>query len=50
MEKQEFFDILHELIVVETEEGLIVSSKEADGKIALSLNDGSKFVVTIEKL
>lgn len=50
MESKEFLDLVHELIVVDTDEGL-VKETSADGQaITVKLTDGTNFKVSVEKI
>lgn len=49
METKEFLDILHELIVVDTQEGIILSACTDADSIVVKVNGGSEFTVTIKK-
>lgn len=49
MSMQEFVDILHELIVVDTVEGLVKKASLDEDKITVCMRDGAKFVVSVEE-
>lgn len=49
MEVKEFLDLLHELIVVDTEYGLVDETCVAGQSIIVKLKNGSSFVVRVEK-
>jgi len=46
---KEFLDLLHELIVVDTEYGLVDETCIAGDSIIVKLKSGSSFVVRVEK-
>lgn len=49
MSMQEFIDMLHELLVVDTEEGLVKYTKVESDRIHVQISDGKKFTVIVEK-
>ncbi len=49
MGMREFVDVLHELLAVDTVEGLVKSLDAAEDKITVVLSDGAKFVVSVER-
>lgn len=49
MDAKDFMDILHELIVVETDDGLVKETSIEGNSIMVKLSDGSGFLVNIEK-
>ena len=49
MSIQEFIDIIDELIVVDTDEGLVVNTFVKDNKITVKLKNNTMLTVTIEQ-
>ena len=49
MEKQKFLEILQDLLVVETENGLVAKCEIVEGLLNVLLSDGSVFVVNVCK-
>ena len=50
MKKEYFIDILHELIVVDTEESFVIATERTGNCITVHLSDGSKFAVVVQDL
>ena len=46
---ESFIDILYELIVVETDLGLIINTYQNENEILVNLNDGSTFLIKVIK-
>lgn len=50
MEEQTLIDILHELLVVETEENTVKDTYEKGNEIYVITNDGSEFSIKVTKI
>lgn len=49
MDIQEFIDLLHELIVVDTDDGLVESTSLEGQIITVNLADGTSYKVSVAK-
>lgn len=50
MEERTLIDILHELLVVETEENTVKDTYEKGNEIYVITNDGSEFSIKVTKI
>lgn len=50
MKIQEFIDLIHELIAVDTEDGVVRESCITPSSFFVKLADGSSFIITVEKI
>ena len=50
MEERTLIDILHELLVVETEENTVKETYEKGNEIYVITNDGSEFSIKVTKI
>lgn len=50
MNAKDFLDIIHELIMVETDYGLIYEAFIKDGSLIVKLREGPTFNISIEEL